>query len=132
MKVYQVSIRSEVILPRRQSPDGNHLPLKMASGGRLRGSAEVVKRPRMELKLVIPLYLQGLSQFPIWSLRNETPKILGSPFAYMTAFILIDSLAFCIGFKKYSDKGLPWGHNHIRQKGLSSLTWFYWQYHIGT
>ena len=99
MKVYQVSIPSEVVLPRPQSPEDDHLPLTMASGGRLRGSAGVVKRPRMELKLGIPSRFGPISNL---EMRNETQKNLGSPTAYVTAFILIDSLAFCIGFKKYT------------------------------
>ena len=63
-------------LVRRALKTSAGLPLKMASGGHLRGSADVVKRPRIDLKLGIPLVL---GQFPVWSLRNETPKILGSP-----------------------------------------------------
>ena len=69
--VYQVSSPSEVILPRPHGPEANKgtssgSPLKIATGGRLQGSADVLKQPQMDLKLGIP------SRFgPISSLEFE-------------------------------------------------------------
>ena len=70
VKVYQVSSPSEVVLPRPQSPEANKgtssgSPLKMASGGRLQGSADVVKRPRMDLKLGIPSCFGPISSLEV-------------------------------------------------------------------
>ena len=53
----------------RSAPKTSGLPIKMASGGCFRGSTDVVKRPRMDLKLGIP------SQFgPISSLEFKDKK----------------------------------------------------------
>ena len=71
MKVCQVSSQSEVVLPRPpQCPEDVWPTYKDGLGDRFRGSTDVVKRPRMDLKLGIP------SRFgPISSLKHETPKI---------------------------------------------------------
>ena len=60
----------------RSAPKTSGLPIKMASGGRFRGSTDVVKRPGMDLKLGIP------SRFgPISSLELEAwdPENFGQP-----------------------------------------------------
>ena len=71
VKVYQVSSPSEVVLPRPQSPEDDHQRPSLEVSQMtflywLRGSADVVKRPPMDLKLGIP------SRFgPISSLEFE-------------------------------------------------------------
>ena len=57
----------------RSAPKTSGLPIKMASGGHFWGSTDVVKRPRMDLKLGIPSRFGPISSLEFEALRFGQP-----------------------------------------------------------
>ena len=60
----------------RSAPKTSGLPIKMASGGRFRGSTDMVKRPQMDLKLGIPSWFGPI---PSLELKTCDPEKFGQP-----------------------------------------------------
>ena len=63
VKVYQVSSPSEVVLPHPQSPEDVGPTSKDGVSGHLWGSADMVKRPLMDLKPGVPSRFGPISSF---------------------------------------------------------------------